>query len=91
MSCRKISGAIERIRQLSITDPSPDARAAYEVVLNLLSRVDECELADLIKATAPRPLQALPQDWPVITDDMDQAERDELLSAMLPQLEPEGA
>lgn len=65
MSTRTIAGAVERIRQLAITDPCPDARAAYEVVLNLLGRVDECELADLIEATAPRPLPCFPREYPI--------------------------
>jgi hypothetical protein len=76
---------------MSFTDPSPDARAAYENVLDLLARIDTGTAADLIAATAPRPLQQFPRDWPVIPHDMDDLERDELLRSLHPELEAEGA
>jgi hypothetical protein len=91
MSTRTLVAFVDRVRQLSFTDPNPDKRAAYEHVLDLLARIDTGTAADLIAATAPKPLQSFPRDWPVITEDMDEREAMELRRSLQPELEAEGA
>lgn len=65
MSTRNLAGLVERLREKSFTDPNPDKRAAFEEVLNLLARIDTGTAADLIEATAPKPLPEFPRDYPI--------------------------
>lgn len=69
MSTRSLVGLVERLREKSFTDPNPDKRAAFEEVLDLLARIDTGTAADLVEATAPRPIAEFPRDWRVCDSD----------------------
>ena len=59
---RTIRSAVARFQQLAASDPSPDARAAYRVVLRTLAGVDDCTVEDLIAATASEPVALTPAE-----------------------------
>lgn len=50
MSIRTVEGVLARLVQLADSDPSPDARAAYRVAVNLFARVDSCDM-DAVQAS----------------------------------------
>lgn len=81
MSERRLHVVVELIRQKSYTDPHPEKRAAFEEVLDMLARVDKLDLDEFMRATAPRPLQGFPRDFPIIT--REDKEREELHRALL--------
>ena len=70
VSTRTLTGFVDWVRTQSFTDPNPDARAAFERVLDKLSRIDSGEVADIVEATAPKPLPELPRDYPICDVDL---------------------
>ena len=54
MSLCSVESVLTRVEQLAASDPSPDARAAYRVVLNLFAAVDSCDM-EKVQAHFPAP------------------------------------
>ena len=55
MSIRSVEAVLSRLASLAERDPSPDARAAYRVAVNLFASVDSCDVEAIQALFVPPP------------------------------------